>query len=182
MKMHPEHQPEIREGSELFRAPRSEMRGDQIGLSSLAVLGLLCHALIFWLLSFPYVYTYDPYYQPAPWAPDGFTFVTTGWQTPGVILILPCLFYLACLLPVLRKSKWLEVSMRLNAFVNVGGFLLLYGRLFLSQWGSADGANQTHWRDAAYGSHLTFLFLAALCSSVSSLSLGLWLQQNKKLR
>ena len=178
----PERKPEIHEGSEPFRAPRNETRRDQIGLSSLAVLGLLCHSLIFWLLSFPYVYRYDPYLavdEPS----SGGIMITTGWQALGVILILPAFSYLAYLLLAVRKSKkleYLEVSMYLNVGVNLGGFLLLYGLLLFSRIGDFD--KQTTFLDAAYGIHLTFLFLAALCSSVSSISLGFWLRRRRKLR
>ena len=175
----PERKPEIHEGSEPFRAPRNETRRDQIGLSSLAVLGLLCHSLIFWLLSFPYVYRYDPYVATDEPSSAGIVSITTGWQALGAILILPGFSYLACLLPALWKSKKLEVSMYLNVGVNLGGFLLLYGLLLFSRIGDFD--KQTTFLDAAYGIHLTFLFLAALCSSASSIALGFWLRRSRKL-
>jgi hypothetical protein len=192
LKMHlpgwrhiPERKPEIHEGSEPFRAPRNETRREQIGLSSLAVLGLLCHSLIFWLLSFPYVYRYDPYLAVDVPSSGGIISITTGWDALGAIPLLPAFTYLpvftylACLLPALRKSKKLEVSMYLNAGVNLGGFLLFNGLLFFSRIGDAN--HQTAPLDAAYGIHLTFLFLAALCSSASSIALSFWLRRIRKL-
>lgn len=175
-------QTESREGAKLFRAPGNETQLERVGLSSLAVFGLLCHLLIFWLLFFPYAYTYDPYYQAPGSSSYGLTFITTGWQAMGFMLIFPVFSYLLCLLPMLRKSarrkKQLEESLYLNVLVNLGGFLLMCGVLLFSLFG--DFNNQRHWLD---GMHLAILFLAVLCSSVSSVLLGSLMRRSRtKLR
>ncbi len=167
--------PVQREGIEPLRPPERGIRLEQIGQFSLVVLGLLCHLLLFFSLAFPYVYRYDPYVNV--------TWSTTGWQAvlgDGLlpVVIFPVLPYLACLLPMLRKKEWLEMSLYLNVLLNPVSFLLIWGVLFLDRMGYFD--NQTTWQDAAYDRHLAFLLLSAVGSSISSALLGRLLRRNRK--
>ena len=106
-----------REGARPVHAPAGESHLEQVGLLSMALVGLLCQLLIFWLLSFPYTYSYNPSLGAVP-------SLITGWQALGFLLIFPAFPYLACLLPLVRKSarrnKRLEVSLYLNGLVNLG--------------------------------------------------------------
>ena len=166
------------ERAEPFFAPESETWLERVGFPGLAVLGLLCQLLIFWLLSFPYTY-----FEQGICEVDCIS-TTTGWQAMGSLLILPVFPYLACLLPMLRKSvqkeHYLEMGLYLNAPVNLGGFLLIFGALQLPFFG-ADLYNVA-WHDAAYGIHLTLLLLAVVSSSVISIVLRSWLRRSRKLR
>ena len=166
------------EGDEPFFAPENESWLAQIARPLLAVFGLYCHLLIFWLLSFPYTY-----FEQGICEVDCIS-TTTGWQAMGSLLLLPVFPYLACLLPVLRKSvqkeQYLEMGLYLNAPVNLGGFLLIFGALQLPFF-AADLYNVA-WHDAAYGIHLTLLLLAVVSSSVMSIVLRSWLQRSRKLR
>lgn len=159
----------------------------QLGL---AIVGLLCHLLVFLSLSFPYVYTYDPYYQVSSSSDPGFTFIDTGWQlvTAGPIaivllplLILPIFPYLGRILFILLKSErmnsLLEQGFAGNVLLNVLGFLFFYVILSLSQVGDFD--KQTHQRDAAYGIHLALIFFFVVCSSASSVLLRYSLRQSR---
>jgi hypothetical protein len=173
-----ERPPVQHEGAEPFFGPESETWLQRIGRPLLAVLGLLCHLLIFWLLSFPYTY-----FEEGICHVDCIS-TTTGWQAMGSILILPVFPYLACFLPMLRKSvqkeQYLEMGLYLNVLVNLGGFLLISGALQLPFF-AADLYNVA-WHDAAYGIHLTLLLLAVVSSSVISVALRSWLRRSRKLR
>jgi len=165
------------ERAESFSAPERETWLEQIGAPSLAVVGLLSHLLIFWLLSFPYKYV-----EYGMCEVDCIS-ITTGWQTMGTILVLPVLPYLACLLPLLRKSVLieasLEISLSLNVAVNLLGFL---GIWWGSQpWGYDVDLYNRAWRDAASGIHVTLLLLAVVCSSAISLVLLAFLRRSRKL-
>lgn len=162
--------------AELFRAPAGESHLEQVGLPSIALVGLLCQLLIFWLLSFPYTSSYNPYLDDVPT-------LTTGWQELGILLIFPVFPYLACLLPLVRNSaqrkKRLKVCLYLNSLVNLGGFLLIYGFLQLPPLKPPPVEFRL---DAAYGVHLVLLFLAALASSICSVLLGELLRRSRTLR
>ena len=165
------------EGAELFRAPAGETHLEQVSLLSIALFGLMCHVLMFWLLSFPYTSSYNPYLDDVP-------SLTTGWQALGFLLIFPVFPYLACLLPMVRKSaerkKRLEAYLYLNSLVNLGGFLLIYGILQLPRM--EDPLHFEFRLDAAYEVHLILLFLAVLASSISSVLLGSLLWRSRTLR
>src|SRR6266702_7994301 len=93
------------EGDEPFFAPENESWLAQIARPLLAVFGLYCHLLIFWLLSFPYTY-----FQYGICEVNCVS-ITTGWQAPDILLVLPIFSYLAYLLSLLWKNvqgKWLE--------------------------------------------------------------------------
>ncbi len=172
-----ERLPESREGVEPFRTPERETWLRRAGLPSLAVLGLLCHLFIFWLLSYPYTY-----FEVGICEVDC-TSITTGWQAMGFILIFPVFPYLAYLRNRRRKSVQTEQLLTLfdlNVLVNLGGFLFIYGILWLKLH-SAD-LHDIAWPDAAYGIHLALLLLAVVSSSVMSLVLGFWLRRSRKLR
>jgi len=173
-----ERLPESREGVELFRPPERETWLGRAGLPSLAVLGLLCHLLIFWLLSFPYTY-----FEVGICEVDC-TSITTGWQAMGWLLIFPVFPYLTYLRNMLQQSvqreQWLDTSLNLNVLVNLGGFLVIYGFLWLSLHGA--DLHNVAWHDAAYGIHLARLLLAVVSSSVMSIVLRSWLRRSKKLR
>jgi hypothetical protein len=165
----------VRESSRSL-PPRETWLG-RVGLPSLAVFGLLCHLFIFWLLSYPYTY-----FEVGICEVDC-TSITTGWQAMGFILIFPVYPYLAYLRNRRRKSVQTEQLLTLfdlNVLVNLGGFLFIYGILWLKLH-SAD-LHDIAWPDAAYGIHLALLLLAVVSSSVMSLVLGFWLRRSRKLR
>jgi hypothetical protein len=169
--------PESRAGIEPFGTPERETWLGRTGLPSLAALGLLCHLLIFWLLSFPYTYFEVGICEV------NCTSITTGWQAMGFILIFPVFPYLAYLLPTLRKNVQTEqllTFLYLNVLVNLGGFLVIYGFLQISLHGA--DLHNVAWSDAAYGIHLALLLLAVVSSSVMSLVLGSRLRRSRKLR
>jgi hypothetical protein len=192
---------EEHEGAESFFVYESETWYSRIGRPLLAVLGLLCHLMIIWLLSFPYTYFEQGICEV------NCTSVTTGWNAMGYILIFPLLSYLMYLLSLPWKivlaqgslgdsfsdlryllfllgkrvplEKWLGTSLKFNVLVNLGGFVVIWVVLQISLLG-ADLYNVS-WCDAAYGIHLTLILLAVIASSVISLKLGAWLQRNREL-
>ncbi len=102
----------------------------------------------------------------------------------GTILILPVLPYLACFLPLLRKSmqreEYLEMGLFLNGPVNLIGFLLTFWGL--QPFGLEIDLYNTAWHDAAYGLHLALLLFAVVASSVMSMLLRAFLRRSRKLR
>ncbi len=151
---------------------------ERTGFLSLSALGLLCHLFIFWLLSFPYTY-----FEQGMCEVNCIS-TRTGWQTMGTILILPVLPYLACFLPLLRKSmqreEYLEMGLFLNGPVNLIGFLLTFWGL--QPFGLEIDLYNTAWHDAAYGLHLALLLFAVVASSVMSMLLRAFLRRSRKLR
>lgn len=178
----PEHLSKIREGVDPLRVPKRGTRLERVGLLSLAVLGLLCHPLIFLSLSLIFTETYDPYQQV--------TFLATGWQMLGggfreifllATLILPVFFYLSSFLLFGVKSAWkdalLTTSFFLNCLLNAGGFVLAFTLTFVL--GSFN--KQTHTTDAAAFIPLVAFLLSFICSYVL-LSPSLWRRKERRLR
>lgn len=172
------------EKAKKVHSPKRENWPKQVGKLSLIVFGLFCHLLIFRLLSFPYVYTYDPYYQASGSSSPGVTFVLTGWQAHGSVLLLPVLPYLVCLLFIVWTNRLvknlLETIFYANVVVNVGGFLLVYASLILAHYGEFN--KEVYWLDAAYGTHVYLLLLAVVGSIASSVGLSQLLRRSRKLR
>jgi hypothetical protein len=149
--------------------------------ASLAVLGLLCHLLIFWSLSWTYVYLYlweagTPVYQ-VPGAPSrGFNGTITGWtvmrEKPFLLLLVtfPILPYLACLLLMLRKSEWMQKRLKECLYLN--GLWILVG--FLFTWWNLLYDSETDLYDSSWldGTRLMILLLFFAGSSVCSVLLG----------
>jgi hypothetical protein len=149
---------------------------------SLAFFGLLCHLLIGLNLSFPYTELHDGY--------EGTITPTTGWQllgnalqsqsilSYGVLLllaavVLPALFYLACLLPFPRKSEHREAlpfkGAYLSYLLNTMGFSLSLTALALSlSFGSFGGADLHNYSstDVAFAIPPAPFLLSLLCSTV----------------
>ncbi len=169
----PERLPESCEGIEPVRDPRSGSWLEVGGLLILVLLGLLCHALLFWILSFPFTHTFNPY--------TGANFETTGWQLveniplPGGLILpatLPVLPYLACLWLLVRKSersRQVEKGFYLNVLWNTFSWFFLYGPGSYGHF--ADDTLPT----ATASQMLRLFLLAVTCSSVSSVVLGLFL-------
>ncbi|HET8846288.1 MAG TPA: hypothetical protein VFN35_32805 [Ktedonobacteraceae bacterium] len=184
---HPERQLPPHEGVQQLRAWDAETKRASVVRIGLAALGLLCHLLLFVLLFFPYVRIHNRY---------GPSFTFTGWNlghdlslTGGdpisgvlpVLVLLPVLSYLACLLTLFRKRErtnaWLEKSLYMQVVWNTLGFIVIYAFLSLQQI-----RDPGYWevvRDASYDIHLAFFLLSGVCSSVSSILLGLLLRRNR---
>ncbi len=186
-----ERLPESREGVEPFRTPERETWLGRVGLPSLAVLGLLCHLLIFWSLSWTYAYLYlweaeTPVYQVPGSPSEYFNATITGWtvmkEQPFLLLFVtfPILPYLACLLLMLRKSEWmqqrLKESLYLNGLLNLVGFFFTWW--FLLYYSETDLYDRS-WLD---GTRLMMLLLFFAGSSVCSVLLGSLLRRSRKLR
>jgi len=150
--------------------------------SYLAFIGLLCHLLIGLSLSFPYTELHDGY--------EGTITLTTGWQLLGNALqshsilsygallllaavVLPVLFYLACLLPFPRKSNQREALLfkgtYLSYLLNTMGFSLSLNALALSLFFGAFGGADLHnysSTDVAFAVPPAPFLLSLICSTV----------------
>ena len=148
---------------------------------SLAFIGLLCHLLIGLSLWFPYAEFHDDYEVTIT--------PTTGWWILGNALqsqsilsygallllaavVLPALFYLACLLPFPRKREQGEVLLFKGAYLsyllNTMGFSLsltaLALSLFYGAFGGAD-LHSTSSTDVAFAIPPAAFLLSLLCST-----------------
>jgi hypothetical protein len=150
------------------------MRSKTALVYGLAILGLLCHLLIFLSLFFPFADLYDPYVG---------LFRETGWQVIGntgiliPFLILPVFPYLACLLPIILKSKekkeLLQTFFSLSWPLNIIPFILFP---FCVTFKFGDFDKQTLSMDAAAGIPLAVFLLALFCSIALSILLSLLLR------
>lgn len=178
----PERLPEGHKGVEPLGAPERGTRLERVGLPSLAILGLLCHLLIFLSLSLTFTETYDPYRQA--------TSLATGWQMLGggfreifllATLILSIFFYLSSLPLFAVKSTWkdalLTASFFFTCLLNAGGFALAFTLTFV--WGNPE--NDTYTTDAAAFIPLVAFSLSFLCSCIL-LSPSLWRRKERRLR
>jgi hypothetical protein len=149
---------------------------------SLAFIGLLCHLLIGLSLWFPYAEFHDAYEETIT--------PTTGWWILGNALqsrsilsygallllaavVLPALFYLACLLPFPRKREQREVLLSkgtyLSYLLNTMGFSLSLTALALSLFYGALGGADLHSyssTDVAFAIPPAPFLLSLLCSPV----------------
>jgi hypothetical protein len=148
----------------------------------LAFIGLLCQLLIGLSLWFPYAEFHDAYEETMT--------PTTGWWILGNALqsrsifsygallllaavVLPALFYLACLLPFPRKSEQREALLfkgtYLSYLLNTMGFSLSLTALALSlSFGSFGGADLHSYSstDVAFAIPPAPFLLSLLCSTV----------------
>jgi len=155
---------------------------------SFAFIGLLCHLLIGLSLLFPYTELYDGY-------EGGLMARKTGWQLLGnalqsqtstlestfsveallllAAMVLPALFYLACLLPFPHKSDQREALLFKGAYLsyllNTMGFSLsltaLALSLLLSAFGGADLHNYSI-TGVAFAVPPAAFLISLLCSTV----------------